>query len=393
MNKSKKILMLEWQAFGFVEAYAYFLNAGYEVTLFSHLDYRLKESEDFDKEFSNAIHDSCFDIAFSFNYHPIFSNNCQKYGIKYISIVYDSPHSSLYSPSAFNDVNYIFHFDSSECAYLQSLGVKNIFYSPLPVNGEIIQKLLRQPYDIAKSTCDVSFVGALYDEKDNFYNIIYPKLSEYNQGFLNGIINSQRVIYGANLVSELLTDDLINNMKSVYDCTLGKFGLETDNYIYSNYVVNKKITELERKDLLSDIAARYPLKLFTLNTESTIAGAINMGIADYYELMPYIFSNSKINLNITLRSIYSGIPLRAMDIFANGGFLLSNFQSDFLIHFTPDEDFVYFGDKGDLIEKVEFYLRNDGERERIAKNGYEKVCREHSYKVRFEEIFKVVSDS
>lgn len=56
---------------------------------------------------------------------------------------------------------------------------------------------------------------------------------------------------------------------------------------------------------------------------------MNKGPIDYYNEMPYVFNNSRINLNITLRSIKSGIPLRAMDICGAGGFLLSNYQADF----------------------------------------------------------------
>ena len=50
--------------------------------------------------------------------------------------------------------------------------------------------------------------------------------------------------------------------------------------------------------------------------------------------MPLVFQNSKINLNITLRSIKNGIPLRAIDIMGAGGFLLTNYQNDFGLHFT-----------------------------------------------------------
>ena len=38
-----------------------------------------------------------------------------------------------------------------------------------------------------------------------------------------------------------------------------------------------------------------------------------------------MFANSKVNLNITLRNIKTGIPLRALDIMGAGGFLLTNY--------------------------------------------------------------------
>ena len=56
-------------------------------------------------------------------------------------------------------------------------------------------------------------------------------------------------------------------------------------------------------------------------------------------------------LNLTLRSITSGIPLRALDILGCGGFLLSNYQPELCEYFTPDVDFVYFNDMDDLEQK------------------------------------------
>lgn len=107
--------------------------------------------------------------------------------------------------------------------------------------------------------------------------------------------------------------------------------------------------------------------------------------------MPFVFKNSKINLNITLRSIQTGIPLRAMDIMGCGGFLLTNFQADFLDFFQPDIDFVYYEDYEDLIEKTNYYLTHEKERLQIAKKGYEKVKQYHNYPVRIEEIIHCVN--
>ena len=117
-----------------------------------------------------------------------------------------------------------------------------------------------------------------------------------------------------------------------------------------------------------------------------------MGPVDYYEEMPYVFANSKINLNITLRSIKSGIPLRAMDIMGAGGFLLTNFQSDFLDYFVPGEDFVYYDSQEDLLNKIDYFLSHEKEREEISKNGQERVRNEHNYFTFFEKIFDIISN-
>ena len=119
--------------------------------------------------------------------------------------------------------------------------------------------------------------------------------------------------------------------------------------------------------------------------------ALFKGAIDYYDVMPYVFKGSKINLNITLRSIRSGIPLRAMDIMGAGGFLLTNYQEDFLRHFEPGRDFVYFTDKSDMLAKIDYYLSHDKERVEIAANGNRKVKEFHNYQRAVKEMMEVVN--
>ena len=149
---------------------------------------------------------------------------------------------------------------------------------------------------------------------------------------------------------------------------------------------------MERQQTLSAVASAFPLYIYTWKTkEHTIPNATYMGPVDYYDEMPYVFANSKINLNITLRSIKSGIPLRAMDIMGAGGFLLTNFQSDFLDYFVPGEDFVYYDSQEDLLNKIDYFLSHEKERKEIAQNGQERIRNEHNYVVFFEKIFDIIS--
>ena len=117
---------------------------------------------------------------------------------------------------------------------------------------------------------------------------------------------------------------------------------------------------------------------------------INMGSVNPYTELPYVFKCSKINLNISLRSIHSGIPLRAIEIMGAGSFLLSNFQKDYLMFFEPDKDFVYYEDEFDLIDKCHFYLEHENERTKIAQNGYSKVKEFFSYEKMLQNILDII---
>lgn len=74
----------------------------------------------------------------------------------------------------------------------------------------------------------------------------------------------------------------------------------------------------------------------------------------------------------------------------SSGFLLSNFQSDFLDMFVPGEDFVYYDDETDLLEKIDYYLKYDKEREQIAQEGHDKVASKHTYRHRVQEMLSTL---
>ena len=88
-----------------------------------------------------------------------------------------------------------------------------------------------------------------------------------------------------------------------------------------------------------------------------------------------------------------GIPLRIFDIMGAGGFVLTNYQEDLLSFFTPGEDFVYYEDRQDLMEKIAYYLTHEEERRAIAKSGHDKVKENHTYLLRLKEIIHTVINS
>ena len=134
----------------------------------------------------------------------------------------------------------------------------------------------------------------------------------------------------------------------------------------------------------------HQVNLYTYEETPELPLVRNCGTAEPLQEAAVIYRCAKINLNISLRSILTGIPLRAFDIMGNGGFLLSNYQEDFREHFVPDEDFVYYESYGDLMDKVDYYLSHDKERREIAANGYEKVKQGHTFKERVDEILRVI---
>ena len=383
------ILFLDWPCFGRTDFLNFFSERHDSVTLFSHADYELRKSDSFLAALYSVLENQQFDFCFSYNFFPLMATACHKCNIKYVSFVYDSPQVKLYSYTVTYPTNYIFLFDSSLVTQFQKEGLTTFYYMPLPVNADRIHSLLQKPYDSARLSADVSFVGSLYNENHNLYDSLQG-ISSYTKGYLDAIMQAQSHVYGYNFLEECLTLAITAELQNAAHYQKNPDGVESLSFIFSDYYLCRKLTSMERINILTDVASHFPLKIFTPNNNYVIPNASNMGVADYLTETPYIFHDSKINLNITLRSIKSGIPLRCMEIMSCGGFLLTNFQSDFFKHFVAGEDFVYFESNDDMLQKIDYYLTHEKERASIAESGYQKVIKNHSYETIFQQIFNII---
>lgn len=174
-------------------------------------------------------------------------------------------------------------------------------------------------------------------------------------------------------------------------------------------VLEKKVTVEERRILLTEIAkrfacnnggkraksasnidAKFDFKIFTGSDTENLPelAPYNYGMVDYQTQMPLVFAGSKINLNISLRSIHSGIPLRVLDIMACGGFVLSNWQPEISEYFEEGAEIVTFDSLEDCLDKIEYYLIHEEERRQIAANGQRKVQERFSYQIGLEKLFR-----
>lgn len=383
------VIFLDWPCFGREDCVNALKALGHEVSFFFHEDYNMRKSAEFDAAFDTYLQNHPADFLFSFNFYPLVSEGCKRNQIKYISIVYDAPLVALYSYTIVYPCNYVFLFDKTQYLELYNLGIRTVYYMPLPGNADKITKLLQLPHDRDFFASDISFVGSLYNEDHNFFDRL-TDITDYTRGYLEAIMEAQLRVYGYYFIEEVLPKRILDDMKNSLLYEAGNTGIQTDEYIYGSYFLGRKITELDRIRTIKALGEEFPVKLFTRNPDFSLPGVTNMGTVDYNLQMPYVFYYSKINLNITLRSIKSGMPLRAIDIMSNGGFLMTNYQADFLDFFVPDEDFVYYTDLADLKEKVRYYLSHEEERARIAKNGQEKIRKFHSFEQHFCEIFAVV---
>lgn len=384
-----KVLFLDAPAFAKKDMIDAFAECGIDCELFSHKNYKNRIDKDYEASFDKKAEAAEYDFVFSFNYYPILSKCCQKHNLKYVSYVYDSPLVALYSCTILNPCNYVFIFDKATYTLLRNEGITTVYYLPLAANVKRLQSLSCPPSTHARLKADISFVGSLYNEDHNFFDRL-SNISDYTKGYLEGLMAAQQKLYGCFIMEELLTPDIIADMQKSVPYSPMPDGAESPAYVYANYFLARKVTSVERISLLKLISEKHPLKLYTHQPSELLPKAQFSGSVEPYNDLPLVFQNSKINLNITLRSIQSGIPLRCMEIMGAGGFLLTNFQADFLDYFQPDNDFVYYESEKDCMEKINYYLSHETERRQISENALEKMKNSHTFVHRVKTILNVI---
>ncbi len=344
----------------------------------------------------NGISGGCaYDAVFSVNYFPIISDICEQFhenGLKYICWTCDSPLSTMYHESIFNECNRIFIFDKFCYMTFEEMGA-NVYYLPLAGAVEradaVIEKWesMEQNDDrerIYGTSHDVAFIGSMY--RKNSYDEIKDMLPDYVRGYFDALMKLQMEIYGENYIDGMLTADILEELNKHFRIEKSERSFSNISLIFSTTVLGFKIAQLERYKLLGALSKRFDVAVYTDDEKAEFILAHNMGPVRYWDESPVIFHTSKINLNFTIRNIRSGIPLRVWDILAAGGFCITNFQPELVLYFKNGEDLVWFEDEADLVKKVAYYLKHDDERMRIARNGYEKVKKLHNYDQRLDVI-------
>ncbi len=337
----------------------------------------------FEKKFNEQLDRSAFDFVMSTNFSPIVAKLCCQRNIKYIAWTYDSPINTDHIEYYQFPTSYIFLFDRHEVERVKALGGQNIFHMPLAVNPERIGKTIITEEDIALYSTDISFVG-------NFYEGILPQLlapqSEYDRGYIDAVAASQLHVFGYNFIDEMISEDLIARMnqclkdQKYFVTGLTKRGL--------SHNIATSVTHTERLVLLSMLGRSHNIRYYSSTKPEVLSHLAYGGIVSYFTQMPKIFRLSRLNLCPTLKSIRSGIPLRALDILCCGGALLSNYQPELAEYFIDGKDVIMYESIEDALAKADYYLKHEDKRLQIVRNGYQKVTTHFTYPDRISSILK-----
>lgn len=386
-----RILIYKWKAYNYRDIYETFLSMGHTVDVIEQQLKSYDEDAVFEERLLNQLKQTKYDFVFTVNYFAVVSKVCERCRVKYVSWSCDNPLISMYHKTVFSDYNYIFLFDKQNFLEFKAMGVPHVYYLPLAVDTDRMDALFTEADDLNLYQNEVAFVGSLYER--NTYDKIKGTLPEYLRGYLDATMQAQMSVSGANIIEEMLTPDILEEIAEYFSLEKSEDSFSNLGLIFSTTVLGFKIAAMQRKKGLLELSKHVPVTIYTNSNTADLLRVTYRGSVDYWTQMPKVFHMSKINLNFTIPNIYTGLPLRMWDILGAGGFLMTNYQAELPDFFTENKDFACFDGEKDLVEKTLYYLSHEEERQAIARSGYEKVKKFHTYRIRIKEMFDILEKS
>lgn len=177
-----------------------------------------------------------------------------------------------------------------------------------------------------------------------------------------------------------------------------------ENLIYEGMAANPYIfrpLEIEKVYDISFIGQHYGERGYWLNliknfskkkklkNNFPIAHGVKMYLS--FNEINEKYYQSKINLSFAPKEPPGKIVnLRTFEICMSGNFQLMQYTPCVEEYFEIDKEIVCWKDRKDLFEKILYYLENEDERKKIAKNGYKRATKHHTWSIRFEKIQSIL---
>ena len=109
--------------------------------------------------------------------------------------------------------------------------------------------------------------------------------------------------------------------------------------------------------------------------------------------IPRIMQESVISLNFANSKGENQVKARIFEVSGAGGFLLTEDVHGLSKFYVPDKEIVTFTTNDELVNKINYYLIHAGVRDKIARAGFERTRREHTYDFRLKEVLEFALQS
>jgi spore maturation protein CgeB len=364
------------------------------LNLFFDSDIEIINNKDY--EYIIAINSFyTFNILLNKNFH-----NCNKK----IICLWDNPFEGLlklYEANKNQDENAIHFF--KEICNLENI----IHFSSDPKHTDILNSL--GILDKKKVNEFNYFTQKNFINQGNLKTIKEVELSYFGNINLENFYenNFWKTLHFRKLTEKIIENKLSNLSISNWDIlnkTLeenlnikNKFNLEYNNKLfwdYLNYFNNNAINGLLRFKLLSNINREinvYGLFINPKTKDLLTKNLIYSGNIEYKNL-PNYYSKSKISICISNGLIESGLQSKFLESTSSGCFTLSDHKEELINIFGNNAQKIIFNNKEELNNKIEYYIKNESERNEINEYFRSIIQKECSTKTLVSNILNRINE-
>ena len=296
----------------------------------------------------------------------------------------DNPHLSItqYAKSS-SPYCGLFLWDNNSVAEMKAFGFEHAFYAPLGVDERRFRPLPRKGNPFSHLSGHVGFVG-------------------------NSMVHkAKRRLAKVKAAPRLrcLFDSIACDFAGSRCREVEKIIRQSDPEVFREYQI---LTE-EQRSAFDTAVTWEATKLYRLERvykilpfNPVIAGDVGwFDLIDengfqyhkeisYYDELPYFYNMMRINFNATSRQMKGAVNQRVFDVPACNGFLLTDYEEQLDDLFDVGKEVVCYRDIEEIEDLVDYYTKHDEERRRIARKGYQRVIRDHTYVVRINDMVTIM---
>ena len=256
-----------------------------------------------------------------------------------------------------------FVWDRDYCNDLLAQGYENVFYLPLATDTDLFKK--RSP--LSKMQIDVGFVGNSGEET------IASCFRE-----LGATETSRQLIF------RLASAFVSSPARRVSQMSLRLNPDEEALFSQKRNLIERAVTWVATQQYRICCVKKI-LKFNSvihgdqgwyrhLNRCASILPELN-----YYDELPTFYTQCCINFNTTSLQMKNGLNQRVFDVPACGSFLLTDYRAQIEDAFKIGREIICYKNPDEIEDLLAFYLRNETERNRIARAAYDRVHHDHTY--------------
>lgn len=262
------------------------------------------------------------------------------------------------------------------------MNYKDVIKMPIPVNAGLYYDRELSLEEINTYACDICIIGNSSDyelEIENYLKNMPEEVAEYCRTLINvyiELMEQEQFYYGSQSNYELL-EYIVKEMKMPF---VKEFVKELSEYIFMR-IFYRRYKSLVAEWLID--AGFTNLKLYGNewgNNEKFVPYA--MGVIENGEKLSKALHAARISIGL---HPHVSLPSKLLESISSGTLYIAHHVpleydlANAREYFEEDKELLYYYNKQDLLDKIEYYLTHENERQEVIAAGQKRIQEELTY--------------